>query len=265
MLLKVDGIYGGYPNKPVINGISLEIKYGDFLGIVGPNGAGKSTLLRLMSRALIPTKGQILLEGKDLRRIHSKLIAQRIAFIPQETIVDFPFSVWETALLGRIPHLGRMQPEGKKDFLITERALNLTDTLVLKERKINELSAGERQRVVIAKALAQEPILLFLDEPTAHLDIGHQVQILDLLARLNCKENLAIVIVLHDLNLAAEYCKRVILLNQGRIFKQGNPEQVLTYENIESLYKTVVVVKENPLTHKPHIILVSRHNKGGSQ
>jgi len=255
-LLKVEGICGGYDNKPVINNVSLEIKQADFLGIIGPNGGGKSTLLRLMSRALMPIKGKISLEGRDLARLSHKEIARKIAFIPQLTLINFSFTVWEIVLMGRIPHLSRMQSEGKIDFSIAERALSLTDTLNLRNRRIDELSAGERQRVIIAKALTQEPLLLFLDEPTSHLDIGHQVQILDLLAELNQKNNLSIVIVLHDLNLAGEYCKNIILLDNGEIFKQGTPEEVLTYQNIESLYKTVVVVKDNPVTLKPHVLLV---------
>jgi iron complex transport system ATP-binding protein len=255
-LLRVDRIYGGYPDKPVINDVSLEVRQGDFLGIIGPNGAGKSTLLRLMSRALVPAEGKINLSGKDLRTINPKAVAQKIAFIPQLTLVNFSFTVWEIVLMGRIPHLSRMQAEGKKDFSIAEQALALTDTLYLKERKIDELSAGERQRVIIAKALAQEPSLLFLDEPTSHLDIAHQIQVLDLLSDLNQKNNLSIVIVLHDLNLASEYCKKIVLLNNGRIFKEGVPADVLTYQNIESLYKTVVVVKDNPVTSKPHVLLI---------
>ncbi|MCK9615046.1 MAG: ABC transporter ATP-binding protein [Candidatus Omnitrophica bacterium] len=261
ILLKADKICGGYTNKPVINNVSLEIKQGDFLGIIGPNGGGKSTLLRLMSRALTPTEGRIVLSGKDLRKISPKEVAQKIAFIPQLTLINFSFTVWEIVLMGRIPHLSRMQPEGKKDFSIAERALSLTDTLHLRNRKIDELSAGERQRVIIAKALAQEPLLLFLDEPTSHLDIAHQVQTLDLLTDLNQKNNLSIVIVLHDLNLASEYCKKIILLDNGKIFKEGTPDYVLTYQNIESLYRTVVVVKDNPVTSKPHILLIPGNKK----
>jgi len=261
VLLKADKIFGGYNNKPVINNVSLEIKQGDFLGIIGPNGGGKSTLLRLMSRAILPTKGKIVLEGEDLRKINSKEVARKIAFIPQLTLINFSFTVWEIVLMGRIPHLSRLKAEGKKDFSIAERALSLTDALHLKNRRIDELSAGELQRVIIAKALAQEPLLLFLDEPTSYLDIGHQVQTLDLLAELNQKNNLSIVIVLHDLNLAGEYCKKIILLNEGEIFEQGTPAQVLTYQNIESLYKTVVVVKDNPITLRPHVLLIPGNKK----
>jgi len=161
-------------------------------------------------------------------------------------------------LLGRIPHLGRLQLETKADYSISEKALGMTDTLHLKEKRMDELSAGERQRVIIAKAIAQQPFLLFLDEPTAHLDIGHQIQVLDLLKRLNQRDNLTIVMVLHDLNLASEYCNRILLLNEGEIFKEGSPQEVLTYQNIEAVYKTVVVVNNNPITSKPYVVLVSK-------
>ena len=260
-LLKAENIYGGYTKEPIIKGVSLQIQQGDFLGILGPNGGGKSTLLRLMSRALNPGEGKVMLSGKDISKINPKEVAKKIAFIPQLTLINFSFTVWEIVLMGRIPHLSRMKTEGKKDFAIAEEALRLTDIAHLKDRMIDTLSAGERQRVIVAKALAQEPTLLFLDEPTSHLDIGHQVQILDLLAELNYKNNLTIVMVLHDLNLASEYCKRIVLLGDGKIFKEGTPQEVLTYQNIESLYNTVVVVNKNPVNSKPHVLLVSRSRK----
>jgi len=260
-LLKAENIYGGYTKEPVIKGVSLEIQPGDFLGILGPNGGGKSTLLRLMSRALQPVQGKIILSGKDISQINSKWVAKKIAFIPQLTLINFSFTVWEIVLMGRIPHLSMGKTEGKKDFAVCEEALRLTDTAHLKNRKVDTLSAGECQRVIVAKALAQEPELLFLDEPTSHLDIGHQVQILDLLADLNSKNNLTVVMVLHDLNLASEYCKKIVFLNHGEIFKEGSPQEVLTYQNIESLYNTVVVVNKNPVNSKPHVLLVSGSKK----
>ena len=158
--------------------------------------------------------------------------------------------------MGRIPHLKRLQFETKKDIEVVERALSVTDTLSLRDKRIDELSAGERQRVTIARALSQEPVLLFLDEPTSHLDIGHQIQILDLLKRLNRKNYLTIVMILHDLNLASAYCNRIALLNNGAIYKQGRPEEVLTYQNIEAVYKTIVLVSNNPATGRPNIALV---------
>jgi len=256
-LLSVTGVCGGYRKETVIKDISLEINKGDFLGIIGPNGSGKTTLLRLMSRVLAAQKGDIFLEGRDIARMDLKQFCQKAAFVPQDTLINFSFSVREIVLMGRIPHLKRMQWETKRDLGIAQAALAMTDTLHLQEKMIDELSSGERQRIIIAKALAQEPSLLFLDEPTSHLDIGHQIQILDLLKKLNRQKGLTIVMVLHDLNLAGEYCNRIALLNQGRIFKQGSPAEVLTYQNIEAVYRTVVVVKDNPLSSKPYVILVS--------
>ncbi|MFH1202260.1 MAG: ABC transporter ATP-binding protein [Candidatus Omnitrophota bacterium] len=260
-LLKINNLWGGYGKEMVIKNVSFEIKRGDFLGIIGPNGSGKSTLLRLMSRALNPQKGNIALEDIDISKTDLKEFCCKVAFVPQDTLINFDFGVFEIVLMGRIPHLKRLQLETRKDFLIAEEALSLTDTLYLKERQIDRLSAGERQRVIIAKALTQEPILLFLDEPTSHLDIGHQIQILDLLKKLNRERGLTIVMVLHDLNLASEYCNRLVLLDEGKIFKEGSPYEVLTYQNIETVYKTVVVVNKNPISQKPYVLLVPRENK----
>lgn len=256
-LLKVDKLFGGYGKVIVIKDVSFDIKRGEFLGIIGPNGSGKSTLLRLMSRVLSPEEGTLLFENKDITTIRLKELCQKIAFVPQDTLISFSFSVWEIVLMGRIPHLGRLQLETKKDFAVAENSLSLTDSLQLKDKSIDQLSAGERQRVIIAKALAQEPTLLLLDEPTSHLDIGHQIEILDLLRKLNRETNLSIVMVLHDLNLASEYCNRIILLNEGKIFKSGSPDEVLTYQNIEAVYKTIVIVNKNPLSSKPYVMLVS--------
>ena len=256
-LLKINNLSGGYHKERIIKDISLEINKGDFLGIIGPNGSGKTTMLRLMSKVLIPQKGNITLEGKDIASMNLKEFAQKVSFVAQDTIINFPFTVLEIALMGRIPHLKRLQPETKKDISIASKVLMMTDTLYLKEKRIDEISSGERQRVIIAKALTQEPVLLFLDEPTSHLDIGHQIQMLDLLRRLNSQNNLTIVMVLHDLNLVSEYCNRIVLLNKGEIFKEGAPLEVLTYQNIEAVYKTVVVVSNNPINGKPYIILVS--------
>lgn len=255
-LLKIDNISAGYHHEEVIKGVSLEINRGDFLGLIGPNGSGKTTLLRLATRVLTPGKGQIYFKDKNIFQMDLKEFCCNVAFVAQDISINFPFSVMEMALMGRIPHLKRLQFETKKDIKIAEEVLTITDTLGLKQKFIDELSAGERQRVIIARALAQEPILLFLDEPTSHLDIGHQIQVMDLLKKLNRANNLTIVIVLHDLNLASAYCNRIALLNEGVIFKQGNPEEVLTYQNIEAVYKTLVLVNENPVTKKPNVVLV---------
>jgi iron complex transport system ATP-binding protein len=256
-LMQITNLSGGYGRESIIKEISLENKAGDFMGIIGPNGCGKTTLLRLLTRVLVAQSGSVSLEGKNIAAMNLKAFCQKVAFVPQDTNVNFPFRVLEIVLMGRIPHLHRLQQEGAADIKIAEESLAMTDTATLKDTLIDELSSGERQRVIIAKALTQSPRLLFLDEPTSHLDIGHQIQILDLLRKLNRTQKLTIVTVLHDLNLASEYCNRIVLLEKGRLFKEGRPEQVLTYETIEAVYKTVVVVKENPISKKPYVILIS--------
>jgi len=255
-LLKIDNVSGGYYKEDIIKGISLDIDQGDFMGIIGPNGSGKTTLLRLATRILCPARGRIFFKGEDVFQMDLKEFCRRVAFVSQDISTDFSFTVNEIALMGRIPHLKRLQFETKKDMDIAEKALTLTDTLSFRDKRIDELSAGERQRVIIARALTQEPALLLLDEPTSHLDIGHQIQILDLLKKLNRQNKLTIAMILHDLNLASAYCNRIALLDKGVIYKQGRPEEVLTYQNIEAVYKTIVIVNKNPVTLRPNIILV---------
>ena len=260
-LLKIDNLSAGYYKEDVIKGVCLEINQGDFMGIIGPNGSGKTTLLRLATRVLYPRKGKIYLRDKDIFQMDLKEFCRRVAFVSQDISTNFSFTVMEIVLMGRIPHLKRLQFETKRDIEIAENALSLTDTLSLKDKLVDELSAGERQRVIIARALTQEPELLLLDEPTSHLDIGHQIQILDLLKKLNRSNELTIAMILHDLNLASNYSNRIALLDKGSIFKEGRPEEVLNYENIEAVYKTIVLVNENPVTHKPNVVLVP----GGKQ
>ncbi len=256
VLLKINDVSAGYYKEDVVKDISLDINQADFLGIIGPNGSGKTTLLRLATRVLRPRIGQIYFKAENIFQMDLKEFCRNVAFVSQDVGTNFSFTVREVVLMGRIPHLKRLQFETKKDIKIVEEAMSLSDTLNLKEKMMDELSAGERQRVIIAMALAQEPTLLFLDEPTSHLDIGHQIQVLDLLKRLNRQNNLTIAMVLHDLNLASAYCNRIVLLDNGSIFKEGSPEQVLTYQNIEAVYKTIVLVNNNPITGRPNVVLV---------
>lgn len=255
-LLKISRVSGGYHRGLIIKDVSLEVRQGDFLGIIGPNGSGKTTLLRLATRLLYPVSGGISFEGTDIFRMDLKEFCRKVAFVSQDIDAGFSFTVMEFVLMGRIPHLKRLEFETKKDLEIARNALSMTDAINLIGRRIDELSAGERQRVVIARALAQEPVLLFLDEPTAHLDIGHQVQVLDLLKRLKRQINLTVVMVLHDLNLASAYCNRIALLDKGAIFKEGSPAEVLTYQNIEAVYNTLVLVNTNSVTGKPNVVLI---------
>jgi len=257
-LLRIANLSAGYFGEDIIKGISLEINAGDFIGIIGPNGSGKTTLLRLCSKVLHPRKGKIYFDDNDIFAMDLKEFCRKVAFVSQDISTSFSFSVIELALMGRIPHLKRLQFETRKDIEICERALALTGSSGLREKMVNELSAGERQRAIISRALAQEPVLLLLDEPTAHLDIGHQIQVMDLLKKLNHQNNLTIIMILHDLNLASAYCNRICLLDNGNIFKEGQAEDVLTYKNIEAVYKTVVLVNTNPVTKKPNVVLVPK-------
>lgn len=248
-------VHGG---TDVVRGVSFSLQQGRILGIVGPNGAGKTTLFRAMTRLLAPSDGAIYYRGKVLASIPSRELAREVAVLPQMLENTFSFSVQELVAMGRFPHLARFQRLGRKDWDAIERAMSLADVTYLADRMINELSGGERQRTFIAQALAQQPALLLLDEPTAHLDIGHQIEILDLLGKLNAEEGLTVVMILHDLNLASEYCDRIVLLRDGSTFKIGPPQEVLTREAIEEVYNTPVIVYKNPVSSKPHLMLIPR-------
>lgn len=257
-VLEVIGLTCGYDRRFFLKDITFNVEGGEFLGIIGPNGSGKTTLLRAMTKVLRPEKGEVILEEKDLDRYGYKELAQRIAVVSQYTdSFGLNLTVREYVLLGRTPFRRQFQfLETKRDKEITQQALAVTGVLNLAQRPIAEISGGERQCVIIARALAQEPQLLLLDEPTTHLDIGHQVKILDLIRRLNKERHLTVIIVLHDLNLASEYCERLMLLKEGRIYRMGSPKEVLTYSIIEEVYGTLVVVEESPVSSKPLVCLV---------
>ena len=260
-MLEIRNLTCGYDGKVVLYNVSFSVREGELLGIIGPNGSGKTTCLRAITRLLKPKEGKILLEGRDIWRMGFKELATKVAVVPQNLNIG-SMTVEEFVLLGRIPHFGRYQFfETKKDLEVAERSMLLTDTLRFKDRVLGEISGGESQLALIARALAQEPKLLLLDEPTAHLDITHQVQILDLIKRLNREFGLTVLMVLHDLNLASEYCERLMLINEGKIHKIGHPDAVLTYQVIEEVYKTIVVVEKNPISSKPYILVVSEEEK----
>ncbi|MEW6095107.1 MAG: ABC transporter ATP-binding protein [bacterium] len=260
-MLEIKDLICGYDSKFFLKDINLRIEAGELVGIIGPNGSGKTTLLRAITRVLKPKKGTILFEKKDIWQMGYKELAKRIAVVPQD-FAGVGMSVEEFVLLGRIPHFERYQfLETKKDLEIAKRCMALTDTTKFKNQLIQELSGGERQLVVIARALTQEPMLLLLDEPTSHLDITHQVGILDLIKRLNKEFGLTVIMVLHELNLASEYCQRLVLINEGRIHKIGQPQEVLEYRIIEEVYKTLVVVEKNPISSKPYILIVPEEER----
>ncbi|MBI2931452.1 MAG: ABC transporter ATP-binding protein [Planctomycetes bacterium] len=239
MLLEVDGIACAYDGVDVLSGVTLRIGPGDLVGVIGPNGAGKSTLIRAMSRVLRPKLGHALLEGRDLYAVPASEAARSIAVVPQEAMPAFEFTCLEVVLMGRAPHLARFQAESPRDLEIVRRAMERTETWALRDRLVTGLSGGERQRVVLARAIAQEPRVLLLDEPTVHLDLGHQVQAMSMVRELGC----AVVAVMHDLNLAAAFCRRLMLLEGGRIVAAGTPEEVLTREHLERVYRAGVDVE----------------------
>ena len=255
-ILRVSELVCGYEGNEVLKGISFSVEEGSLLGIIGPNGSGKTTLFRAIARVLKPYRGKIFYKNESVNRIPRRELARKIAVLPQMLNIAFSFSVEEFVLMGRFPYLGRLEKARGTDLKIVEEAMNLADVRFIRERKISELSGGERQRVILAQALAQEPELLLLDEPTAHLDIGHQIDILDLVRKLNRERKVTVIMVSHDLNLAGEYCDKLILLKEGEIYQKGFPGEVLSYVNIEDVYESVVVVKKNPLSGKPYVILV---------
>jgi ABC-type cobalamin/Fe3+-siderophores transport system ATPase subunit len=246
-----------YRREPVIDDVSLTLQPGEILGVIGPNGSGKSTLLRLLSGVLRPAHGEVRVFGRPLSRYARRELGKRIAVVPQDTLIEFPFSVTEVVLMGRSPHLGGFAFEGDRDLAVARAAMRRTGVLELAQRSIHELSGGERQRVVLARALAQEATILLLDEPGAFLDIGHVVQIYDLLDDLR-REGKGILTVLHDLNLAALYCDRVALLKGGRLVRVGLPAEVITYEAITEVYETEVYVDTNDITGAVNVLPLSR-------
>ena len=261
-MLSIQNITAGYDDKTVLHDITATAQAGQFIGIIGPNGSGKTTLLRIISGILKPLRGKIVFEGRELEKISRRELTRKMACLPQDVSIDLSFTVRQVTLMGRYPHLSRFGPHTQKDFDIAEQAMALADVSELAGRLITEISGGERQRALIAMCLAQQPTLLLLDEPTSHLDIGHQLSVLGLLSRLNRQNELAVIAVFHDLNLACEYCQKLMLLNRGRLEAFGSPQEVVSKDMIERVYETEVVVQENPRSGRPHIVISAEENKG---
>lgn len=253
-LLEVEDVVFSYPGRRVLEGLSLAIRAGERLALLGPNGSGKSTFVRLLSRWLRPSAGRILLDGRDLGEFTARDLARRIAIVPQETAVEAPFSVIEIVLMGRSPHIAGLGFESDRDLEAAERALQQAGVLNLAGRMFHELSGGEKQRVVIARALAQSPKILLLDEPAAFLDIKHVVEIFDLLFELSVSQGMTLVVVLHDLNLAALYCDRAAFLKEGKLLAAGSTEEIFTYANLREVYGTDVYITRNDLTGRLNVL-----------
>jgi iron complex transport system ATP-binding protein len=257
VLLNVDGVECRYGSVKILEDVNLSVKGGDFVGILGPNGSGKTTLLKSISRILKPYKGTILLNETDIYSLKNVDVAKQLAVVPQDTSISFNFSALSIVLMGRNPHMKRFQMESEKDMAVARKVMNLTNIWHLAERPINELSGGEKQRVIIARALAQEPKILLLDEPLTHLDIMNQLEIMDLVKDLCVKEKLIVLAVFHDFNLAARYCKSAIMLKDSRIFAAGNLTEVLTSENIKSVFNVDAIVQKHLVTNSIFVVPLS--------
>jgi len=245
-LLRVEDLACGYDKKLVLKGINFSVDYGQLVGIVGPNGSGKTTLLRSIAGLINLENGSIKVKGEEVRGIEPREAAKRIAFVPQLMEPVQGFSVEEMVLLGRTPYLDRLSFEDNKDYRIAERAIEELKLEKLQDRDVTELSGGEFQRVAIARAVAQQTKVLLLDEPTAHLDIRFQMRILRLLRKL--REGRGIVATFHNLNMAARYCQRLVLINKGEVVAVGRPSEVLTSGNIKETYRIKTLVRKNPRT-----------------
>lgn len=243
-LIEIKNISFSYGSLFKIENIQLAIKKGTFLAIIGPNGSGKTTLLKLLTKSIKPESGVVFLEDQNMNNIRQRDLAKKIAIVPQNSYSTFAFSSFEIVMMGRTPHLSRWQFENNDDFTIVKEAMEKTNTWHLKERPITELSGGEKQRVIVAQALAQQPKILLLDEPTLHLDLNHQIEIMNLLRQLH-SDKITIVAVLHDLNLAANYADEVAVIKNGKILIVGKPEEILTGKLIKDCFDASVTVKKH--------------------
>lgn len=253
-MLLIDALTIHYGPRAVLREVNLTLHPGEVLALIGPNGAGKSTLIRAASGRLKPTRGQVSLNGHAVHRWPPETRARWVAVVPQAVHLPEAFTALETVLMGRTPYLGWLGQEREQDRALAQQALDRTETRHLAARRVGELSGGERQRVLIARALAQAAPVLLLDEPTAHLDLKHQVGIVSLARRLAHEAGLMVLIALHDLNLAAQFADRVALLAEGELRALGTPTEVLTPGNLSVAYEWPVHVIPHPLHGAPLVL-----------
>ena len=263
MKLKVKEMEFSYASTPVLENVCMELAPSEILGIVGPNGAGKSTLLRCIDRILKPQRGSILLDGQEIKEMSRMEIARRMGYVPQTSTRVFPATVFDTVLMGRRPHLGWRSNEQDVEKVL--EVLKLLDIVEFALRDFNEISGGQQQKVLIARALAQEADILLLDEPTSNLDIRHQLEAMDIIKKLVKEKGISAIMAIHDLNLGSRYSDRIIMLNSGKIFSAGDPESALTPENIEHIYGVEVKVSNHD--GRPYIVPIRpvKANGGGNE
>lgn len=252
--IAIEDLTFGYGPVPLFEGFSLTVEAGEFLGIIGPNGSGKSTLLRLIAGVISPWHGRVISFGRDISRLSRREIARMMALVPQESFFAFEWTVAEVVMMGRNPFLGLFDQPGESDRVKVKEAMRLTDVLNLKEKTINAISAGEKQRVILARALAQEPMLLLLDEATAQLDLAHRWAVMRRLRELQ-NQGRTVIFVSHDLNETAAFCSRLLLLYRGRILSCDVPEKVVTRDVLKMAYEIEPVVVSHPGSGRPQVLL----------
>lgn len=243
--IEIKGLFFEYSkNATILNGIELTVKGAQLISIVGPNGVGKSTLIHCIDRILSPTQGYVLVDGKDVSEYPPKELAKKIGYVPYTSGDSFPMTVVDTVLMGRNPH--HKWKSLHEDMIVVEEAMRMMDVSDLAMRQFNELSAGQHQRVMLARGIAQEPEILLLDEPTANLDIRHQMDVIRLLKELSVKKNILVLMISHDLNLASKYSDNIVMMSEGKIYAVGTPDEVMTEENIRHVYDvdSEIIIKE---------------------
>ena len=249
-----------YFDSIILHNLNLSIKAGEMVGLLGPNGSGKTTLIKLASGILKPNQGEIRLNDSSLNQLRRKTVARNLAVVPQQFTVPFAFTVNEVVMLGRTPFFKTFSVESRKDIEAVITALDIIGINELRKRRFDELSGGERQKVILAMALAQQPKLLLLDEPTIHLDISHQIEVLELVKRLNTEQKITVIAAIHDLNLATLYFNRLILLKKGRVFADGSPTEVITEDIVKEVFAAPVKIEPHVMTGTPHVIITPKKN-----
>lgn len=253
-MIRFENVGFRYAEKPVLQEISLTVSEGEFVALIGPNGAGKSTLLKISDGILSPISGQVYFLNQPLRKYTRKELAKGIGYVPQHFSLAFDYSAHQICLMGRYPYLSPFSTESVEDLQAVRRAMEATEVWELRNRNFSQLSGGEQQRVILASALAQNPRLLILDEPTSALDIKHQLHFYQILRQLISQGNMAIVVATHDINLATHFCRRLIVLKEGRIIADGAPERVVQKALMESVYEVKVEILTHPQTGRPLLI-----------